>query len=107
MSTACAMTIAAGQDPQIFMLGTRAVAADLRAQVEAGLDEGRKVCVDFEGVLVSQSFMDEFLGVLITRYGPAVLDRLEFKNCHEEVRAAVRFVTHFRTREFDASKAGG
>lgn len=103
MSTACTTTVAAGSDPAIFMLGTRVAAADLRDQVEVGLAAG-SVCVDFQGVLVSQSFMDEFLGVLITRYGPQVLDRVEFKNCHEEVRAAAHFVTHFRAREYDQAR---
>jgi hypothetical protein len=83
------------------MLGTRVAAAELRDQVESGLDEGCTVQVDFKGLLVSQSFMDEFLGVLITRHGPAVLDRVEFKNCHDEVKAAARFVTNMRSREYE------
>ncbi len=104
MSTTCALTVTAGPDPLIFMLGTRAAAGDLRGQVETGLDEGERVCVDFQGVLVNQSFMDEFLGVLITRYGPRVLDRIEFKNCHDEVKAAIRFVTHIRGSEYERGR---
>lgn len=105
MSTACARTISAGPGHEFLMLGTRVAAADLRGQVEAGLDEGCTVQVDFKGLLVSQSFMDEFLGVLITRHGPAVLDRVEFKNCHDEVKAAARFVTNVRSREYEEVRA--
>lgn len=105
MSTACAKTISAGPSHQFLMLGTRAAAGDLRDQVEAALDEGCIVQVDFKGVLVSQSFMDEFLGVLITRHGPAVLDRVEFKNCHDEVKAAARFVTRLRSRQYEEFRA--
>lgn len=105
MSTACARAISAGPGHEFLMLGTRVAAADLRGQVEAGLDEGCTVQVDFKGLLVSQSFMDEFLGVLITRHGPAVLDRVEFKNCHDEVKAAARFVTNVRAREYEEVRA--
>jgi hypothetical protein len=100
------MTVSAGPDPQILMLGTRAAATDIRSQVEVGLEAGQTVCVDFQGVLVSQSFMDELLGVLIVRHGPAVLERLVLRNCHEEVRAAARFVTKIRTAEFETSHLG-
>jgi STAS-like domain of unknown function (DUF4325) len=101
----CALTISAGPGPEIFMLGTRAAATDLRAQVEKALDNASAVCIDFDGYLTSQSFMDEFLGVLITRYGPSILDRLVLKNCHEEVRAAAQFVTSIRSKEFMQARA--
>jgi hypothetical protein len=103
MSLACATTIPAGRGSDMFILGTRAAAAQLRQGVENALAEcGNCVCVDFHGVLVSQSFMDEFLGVLITRHGPAILERIALKNCHPDVKAAAQFVTSVRSREFQA-----
>jgi hypothetical protein len=44
---------------------------------------------------------------LIVRHGPAVLERLVLRNCHEEVRAAAHFVTKIRTAEFETSHPGG
>lgn len=46
------------------------------------MDSGSDVVsVDFAGVAVTRSFMDEFLGVLILRHGPEVLRRVELRNC--------------------------
>ena len=59
MSAACTTTIPASLGPNIFMLGTRDVAAPLRDKVENALDVSiGTVCVDFRGLLVSQQFMD-------------------------------------------------
>jgi hypothetical protein len=87
------------------MLGTRDVAAPLRTKVEAALDArpGSAICVDFEGLLVSQSFMDEFLGVLILRHGPDILDRVIFRNCNDDVKATVQFVASIRSRDYASS----
>jgi hypothetical protein len=101
VTTQCAITIPAKIDPTIFMLGTRDIAAPLRTQVENALGEGSEcVCVDFEGLFVSQSFMDEFLGVLIMRHGPAILERISLRNCNDEVKAAANFVASVRAKDF-------
>lgn len=106
MSIACAATIPASLGPNIFMLGTRDVATPLRDKVESALDASiGSVCVDFRGLLVSQSFMDEFLGVMILRRGPAVLDRVIFRNCNDDVKAAIRLVATIRTRDYEESTA--
>ena|SRR5688572_29745130 len=102
----CLTTITPAPVPTVFMLGTRDVATPLRTQVEEALSDGvEQVCVDFQGLLVTQSFMDEFLGVLILRHGPSILDKLTFSNCHEDVRVAAELVTFVRSRDFDTSKS--
>jgi len=104
MSAACTTTIPASLGPNIFILGTRDVAEPLRDKVENALDTSvGTVCIDFRGLLVSQSFMDEFLGVMILRRGPSVLDRVLFRNCNDDVKAAIRLVAAIRTRDYEES----
>jgi hypothetical protein len=102
MSTvACETTVKATTDPSIFILGTRNVALPLRQRVESALQSGPgNVCLDFTGVTVTQSYMDELLGVLILRYGPALLERVAFKMCSEDVRAVIQFVASARIRDY-------
>ena len=92
--------------PAVFMLGTRDVATPLRTDVEKALAEGAsEVCVDFEGLLVTQSFMDEFLGVLILRHGPGILDRITLANCHDDVKVTAELVTFIRSRDFNSQRS--
>jgi hypothetical protein len=88
------------------MLGTRDAAVPLRREVEQVLDRPPSVvCVDFAGVSVTQSFMDEFLGVLILRHGPGILQRLTFKECAEDAKAVIRFVVSTRSRDYRSGAA--
>ena len=104
MSLICSTTISAALDPAIFMLGTRDVAAPLRLKVETAIDRGAvPICIDFAGLLVSQSFMDEFLGVMILRYGPSVLEKVVFQNCSDDVKAAIDLVVSIRGDESNKS----
>lgn len=94
--------VMASTDPSIFILGTRHEATPLRQQVERALDQSElAVCIDFGGTTVTQSFIDELVGVLILRRGPSVLQRLGFRQCSEEVQAIVRFVVASRIQDFD------
>jgi hypothetical protein len=106
MSSACTTTIAACLDPAIFMLGTRDIATPLRMQVESAIDAGNSpVCVDFAGLLATQSFLDELLAPLILRNGPEILDKVVFKNCHDALKAAIDLVVTVRTGEYAAAHA--
>jgi hypothetical protein len=97
----CERTFSASTNPSIFMLGTRDAAVPLRREVEQVLEHApSNICVDFSGVSVTQSFMDEFLGVLILRHGPGILQRLTFKQCAEDARAVIRFVVSTRSRDY-------
>jgi len=74
----------------------------LRQQVERALDQSElTVCIDFGGVTVTQAFTDEFIGVLILRRGPSILERLAFKQCSEDVQAIIRFVVSSRIRDYN------
>jgi hypothetical protein len=97
----CGSTVLASTDPSIFILGTREEALPIRQQVEQALDHSTlAVCVDFCGLTVTQSFIDEFIGVLILRRGPSVLEQLAFRQCSEEVQAIIRFVVSSRIQDF-------
>ena len=80
--------------------GSRKRAALLRAELEEQLDEHTRVTVDFSGVEVTQSFVDELVGVLVLRDGPAILKRLTFKGCSRDVQALLRFVCQTRANDF-------
>lgn len=102
-TVACETTVKASTDPSIFILGTRSVAVPLRQQVETTLqNEKGNICLDFAGMAVTQAYMDELLGVLILRYGPALLERVAFKTCSDDVQAVIRFVATARIRDYQA-----
>ena len=81
-------------------LGIRALAAPVREEIEQTLLRQQEVVVDFSGVEVTQSYVDEIVGALILRNGPEVLGRLVFKGCSEEARKILRFVATDRSAQF-------
>ncbi len=94
-------TLKVNSDPEISALGTRTAAKPLRQQVESELQSTQgDICLDFEGITVTQGYMDELLGVLILRYGPSVLERVAFKACSDDVKAVIQFVANTRGRDF-------
>jgi hypothetical protein len=94
-------TVNVDTDPAIYTMGTRTAAAPLRQQVEAVLRTTHgDICLDFDGITVTQGYMDELLGALILRYGPSVLERVAFKACSDDVKAVIQFVANTRGRDF-------
>jgi hypothetical protein len=85
------------------MMGMRSSAAPIRKTIEHALHEGQEVVVNFTGVEVTQSFVDELLGALILRDGPGVMQRLILRGCSEQTRGIVRFVAADRTEQFMAA----
>src|SRR5690348_4346121 len=98
---ACTLTIASGADP-LKVLGTRYSAVHLRERVEERLASCDSVNVDFGGIFVTQSFVDELFGPLILRMGPAVLQRLMFSGCGEDTQAILKLVFASRIRDFSS-----
>ena len=95
------MTVKVNSDPAIFGLGVRESAVPLRQQVERALmNSAGDICLDFEGITVTQGYMDELLGVLILRHGLSVLERVAFKSCSDDVKAVIQFVANTRGRDF-------
>lgn len=82
------------------MLGTRTDAAPVRRKAEEVLQGNGEIVVDFTGIQVTQSFVDELLGVLILRYGCDVLQRIVLKGCSDDVRAIIEFVASDRCDQF-------
>jgi len=97
----CTLTIASNTDSE-KVLGTRYSAVSLRQHVEERLETCESVQVDFGGVFVTQSFVDELFGPLILRMGPTVLQRLVFLRCSEDTQAILKLVFATRIRDFSS-----
>ena len=82
------------------MIGMRSTARPIRLQIEQALDAGQEVVINFTGVAVTQSFVDELLGALILRNGPVIMQRIVLKGCSEETRGIIRFVASDRSEQF-------
>jgi len=92
--------IALQQHALSSMIGMRSTARPIRQQIEQALSAGQEVVINFTGVAVTQSFVDELLGSLILRDGPGVMQRIVLKGCSEETRGIIRFVASDRTEQF-------
>jgi hypothetical protein len=92
--------IALQQHALSSMIGMRSTARPIRQQIEQALSAGQEVVINFTGVAVTQSFVDELLGALILRDGPGVMQRIVLKGCSEETRGIIRFVAADRTEQF-------
>lgn len=95
-----AQQIALQQHALGSMMGMRSSAVPIRLQIEQALGTGQEVVVNFSGVAVTQSFVDELLGALILRDGPSVLQKIILKGCSEETRGIIRFVASDRAEQF-------
>ncbi|MDP2370286.1 STAS-like domain-containing protein [Rhodoferax sp.] len=82
------------------MIGMRSSAVPIRKTIELALQNEREVIVNFSGVEVTQSFVDELLGALILREGPEIMQRLILKGCSEQTRGIVKFVAADRAEQF-------
>lgn len=81
-------------------LGIRALAVPVREEIEQALGGENDVVLDFSGVEVTQSYVDEIVGALILSRGPQVLGHLVFKGCSDESRKILRFVANDRSAQF-------
>ena len=86
-------------------MGTRVFARELRSQVEARLAESVEVEVSFDGVMISQAFADELVGVMLLQHGPDILKRPVFKGCSDSVKGLIEFVVADRYDEYMATRA--
>ncbi|MFY9261854.1 MAG: STAS-like domain-containing protein [Gallionella sp.] len=83
------------------MVGSRFVATPLRDQLEETLaQQSGDVSLDFSGIMVTQSFVDELIGVLLLKHGEDILKRLVFKGCSADVRAIIEFVATDRCDQY-------
>lgn len=85
------------------LLGARPAALPIRDRIEAVLEAGECVALDFAGTYVTQSFVDELVGVLVLERGPDILSRITFKNCSTETKAILHFVVSDRIDQRERS----
>jgi hypothetical protein len=97
----CTLAIASATNPA-NVLGTRYSAIEIRETVEQQLSSCQTVQIDFNGLFVTQSFVDELFGPLILRMGPAILQRFAFSGCNEETKAILSLVFASRLDDFSA-----
>jgi hypothetical protein len=90
--------------PPHHFFGTRFIGQQMRGELEALLDQHQSVEVDFTGLNATQSFIDEMVGVLVLHYGPAILQRLSFKGCNEDIQTILHFVVSSRLADFESQK---
>jgi hypothetical protein len=95
----CVLAIAPEGD-SVSVLGTRHSAIRLRERVTKQLETCATVQISFDGVEVTQAFIDELFGPLILRMGPLVLDRFMFSGCSDEAKAILQLVFASRLQDF-------
>ena len=81
-------------------LGTRFSARDLRQELEDALVMHEQVTLDFNTTSVTQSFIDELLGILILKNSPEFLNKIVFKNCSLDVKAILQLVVSTRSEDY-------
>jgi hypothetical protein len=73
------------------------VARNLRLNdLVPALEKGEELLIDFERVdAATQSFVHALISDLMRRYGPDVLDRIQFKSCNETVQKIITIVVDY------------
>ena len=89
--------------PESFV-GARFAALGLRDELEALLARYDEIVIDFSGVEATQSFLDEFIGVLVLENGSAILRRLRFRGCSANMKALLNFVVSDRAHQHSAHR---
>jgi hypothetical protein len=90
-----------GSLANVRLLGTRYLAKRIRPSIEQILQESEPLELDFTGVEVTQSFLDELLGPLLLREGSSALDHIAFRGCSDSAKAVITFVVSGRLRDFE------
>lgn len=81
------------------MIGMRPSAVPLRKMIETSLAVGEEVAIDFSGVEVTQSFVDELIGAVILRSGVNIMSKVVLKGCSANTQGIIRFVVSDRARQ--------
>ena len=83
--------------PDMAFAEDKDYARELRiAALLPALERGDAVVLDFQGVhFATQSFVHALIGEALKRFGEAVLDRIEFRNCSDQLRSIVDLVVDY------------
>ena len=84
----------------LSFLGTRFIAKQFRISLEEALAAANSVVIDFSGVDVTQSFVDELLGPLVLELGEDFLKRIAFQSCSDSAQTIIRFVISNRLADY-------
>ena len=95
--------MAAGPANRSTSMGSRSGATPTRKRIETSLRAGEKVALNFDGVEVTQSFVDELIGLVVLAHGPEVLKMISFRKCSPDVKAIVNFVVRDRAQQFSTN----
>lgn len=79
--------------------GSRSTAHPIRRQVEQALQHGDTVVIDFDRLRVTQSFVDEIIGMPILQFGSGVLRKMSFQGCSVDVQEIIKFVVSDRDKQ--------
>ncbi len=73
------------------------VAKDLReTRIMPALEKGEEIIIDFTEVeSTTQSFVHALISDSIRKFGIAILDRMQFKNCNGKVRTIIEIVVDY------------
>ncbi len=93
-------TVPLGNNQKRAFHGSRFSGNLVRLEIEAVLGKSKNITLDFSGVgVVTQSFIDEVIGVLILEHGANVLHSLAFKNCNDDVKSVINYVVNTRIED--------
>ncbi len=92
--------LSAYNQAKAHFLGTRYSARSLRQNLESALADYDEITLDFDSIAVTQSFIDELLGVLVLKNGPEIVRRMIFRGCSKDVKEIIRFVIGSRTSDY-------
>jgi hypothetical protein len=77
-------------------------------RVLPALEDGEPVTLDFANVsYATQSFVHALVGEPLKKFGEAVLDRIEFKNCSGQLRTVIELVVDYSLGGFDFDQTPG
>lgn len=81
---------------KISVLGSRLIGKNLRDDIERVLSEPSSVVLDFSDIdIMTQSFCDEAIGVLIRERSKEVLKNIAFKNANPSIRRTILLVKDY------------
>lgn len=65
-------------------------------EIEPELKTGKDITIDFDGVTsATQSFIHALISQTIREYGVDILERINFKNCNEQIQTVIEIVVEY------------
>jgi len=86
----------------IDFIGSRQIGKVVRERIEKEIEDGvSTITIDFAGIKsVTQSFVDEVIGILIRKYGASFIkDRVLLVNHNEDIRSTFNFVASYSRKK--------